>query len=245
MATLTVREWADRWNAQFVHLLPRNNDQLQTSIEDMVVTESEVHAAREHGRDREPKFIEDRRNFLYYQALDLYEKEILLPRIKITSAESEAYYKEHPTEFSRPIRARGKLFRFSDDASAIEWLHSKDRASLGTGEDVIVSAQSPLTGAENATGLILRMDVGKTFGPVHTPLGPIVFFKQYTETELLPYKEAVDSVQATLSRPKMEKLEIGLAREWASRYAIQDNINPEKLGIRGSIQKPWAPLAVD
>lgn len=236
---LTVNDWRNRFNALFVRELPTTATQLEAGIRDLVVAEYVAREARRHGLDREPRFVEDRRNFVYYQALDLFEREQLLPQIEIISAEVEDYYRDHQTEFSRPVRAKGKLFRFTNDDDALAWLRTEREGEAGDSETIEVSRGSPLAGAPHATEPILRMATGKCWGPISTPAGSLVFFKQSAQTEPEPYAAVAEMIRVRLARSKLEALELKLAREWAPHHLIEDRLRPEEYGVVGPVEKPW------
>ncbi len=240
--TLTVEQWRQHWNAQFIHVPPTSMEQLQSSIEDWLIADAEAAAARQSGRDREARFIEDRRNFLYYQALDLFEKSVLTTRIEITPVELETYYREHSAEFARPTKAHGKLLRFPDEVTGSKWLRSRTPSELDLASEITVSAQEPFSAAPGATDVILRTADGQTFGPITTPTGTVIFLKERTETERIAFAEVENRSGTILSRPKLDALELRLAREWSPRFTIRDHFHSEAFGVAGSVQKPWAAV---
>jgi hypothetical protein len=240
--TLTVESWCDYFNHLFVRALPADLTQLRASIQDLVVMEYACREARRRGLDQAPQFVEDRRNFLYYQALDLFEKEALRPLIAVTPPETEVYYREHQSEFVRPARAHGKLLHFSDPRSAFKWLADMPPTEVSDGDETVVSREAPIPGAEKATEQILQIADGRAFGPIHVATGSVIFWKRTTEPERQSYAAVLGAIQEKLIQAKLDALEISLAREWAPRYLIEDNLHPEDFGIVGSIRKPWSGL---
>ncbi len=237
--TLTVDGWRERFNALFVRERQTSTAQLEANIRDLVVAEFAASEARRLGLDREPRFAEDRRNFVYAQALDLFEKEKLLPQIEIKPAEAEAYYREHSAEFMRPARAKGKLHRFADVAAAMAWMHAPQGKEEHASETIVVSRESPLPGAPKATEPILHLRAGMPHGPIPTPDGALVFINESTETEPLPYATVKEAILAKLGRTQLDALELKLAREWAPHYVIEDGLRPEEFGLNGPVEKPW------
>jgi hypothetical protein len=236
---LTVDGWRTRFNALFVRELPTNLVQLEAGIRELAVAEYATHEGRRRGIDREPRFIEDRRNFVYYQALDLFEKEKLLPQVAVTSTETETYYREHRSEFSRPVRAKGKLLRFADADAAMAWMRTGRESASDGGETIEVSRESPLVVAPAATEPILNLDAGRPLGPIPVPFGAVVFVKQSTEAEPAPYPMVAEAIQARLARSRLDVLELRLAREWVSRHPVEDRLRPEEFGLAGPVEKPW------
>lgn len=237
--SLTVRGWREHFNRLFVRTPVTDARILEAGVQDRIVADFAYRDALRRGLDQGEQFIEDRRNFRYYQALELFEKEHLLPRIEIAPAEMAAHYREHPAEYSRPVRAAGRLFRFADLAAATSWLKGGAGDAAGAGEEFTVSRERPLPGANQATGLLLRMEKGLKFGPIPVQRGYLGFLKQDTETELQPFPEVMSAIRAKLAQPKLDALEIQLAREWAPRHAIEDRLNPEEFGVVGPVAKPW------
>jgi hypothetical protein len=236
---LTVAAWQHRFNEQFVRVMPATVAQLQESIRDLVAKEYGWHNARRRGLDREPQFVEDRRNFLYYQALDLFEQEKLRPRIEITREEAEACYRREILEFTKPLRARGRLLRFRDLADAQGWMRTRDGSAVLVAEAIEVSRQSPIPGGEKLIERILDFPDGRPFGPIRTPSGLVVFFKETTERGRRPYAEVADLIRSKLAQRKLEALELTLAREWAPRYVIEDRLHPQEFGVTDPVEKPW------
>jgi len=238
---LSVEDWRNRFNALFVRHLPANSEELETGIQDLAIADGVAGLARARGADRAPRFVEDRRNFLYYQALDLFEKERLRPRIEVSDAEATAYYRAHASEFARPVRARGTLLRFANEAAAAAWLRER-KAAPPSGDEIEVSALSPLPGAVRATEVILRLPDGATFGPVSTPSGALIFVKRTAETELSPYAAVAAQVRNKLTLARLETLELAVAREWAAHHAITDRLPLADFGVDGLVRKPWVAL---
>lgn len=237
---LTVEEWRAAFNRLFVRSLPRSTTELEENIREQIVAAYACDEAKKAGRNQEPRFVEDRRNFVYYQALDLYEKERLAPQLTVSAQELGAFYKENPELFRQALRASGLLFRFPDAKTAAQWLREQAHAPKNApGEKIVISKQSPLPGAENATPVILRLPDGKFFGPVEIHGSALVILKQSTETGLPPLTELEGPIRATLTRQKLDELELRLAREWSPRFAVEDHVAPERFGIKGPVAKPW------
>ncbi len=74
IVTLRVEDWRERFNQLFIRELPRSVAQVEQSVQDFAAADYTVRDARRRRLDREPRFVEDRRNFVYAQALDLFEK---------------------------------------------------------------------------------------------------------------------------------------------------------------------------
>jgi len=98
----------------------------------------------------------------------------------------------------------------------------------------------PLPGAAGATDYILRLADGEPSGPINVATGVIVFLKRSAVTEPEPYAAVAARIRAKLTQPKLEALEAGLAREWASRYVIEDHLHPAEFGEAGRVEKPWS-----
>jgi hypothetical protein len=219
--------------------LPADLAQLTANIQDLVAREYSWRNARSRGLDHEAQFVEDRRNFLYYQALDFFEKEKLLPQIEITAAETTAYYRSETAEFIQPLRARGRLFHFRELSGAASWLQTREEAAAQSAEDIEVSRQSPIPGAERLVERILRIPDGMPFGPFRTETGPAIFLKQTTQSGPRPYAEVSEAISAKLTRLKLQALELKLAREWALHHVIEDKLDPKEFGVAGPVEKPW------
>jgi hypothetical protein len=157
----------------------------------------------------------------------------------------DAYYHAHLSEFCRPAHARGKLFHFPDMTTAVAWLRARQEADADTTEEIDVSTDSPIPGAERSTERILRAETGRPIGPFRGASGILIFLKRTTETEQLPYSAVADTIRAKLTQLKLTALELKLGREWAPRNLIEDYLHPEEFAIIGPVQKPWAALQVN
>ncbi len=142
-------------------------------------------------------------------------------------------------EFCQPSQATGKLFRFPTEAAALAWLRAGNTRPLQNAETVVVSPESPLPGAPNATDLILHAPTGRPVGPLHDPTQVLYFIKESTENRPLPYSTAAEAIHTLLARSKLDVLELQLARVWAPRFSIEDRLRPDEFGVAGTIEKPW------
>jgi hypothetical protein len=250
---ISVSDWCNYFNDLFVRQLPRQLDQLRIEVEDMVMMDLDCLEARRRGLEQTAKFVEDRRNFLYYQALDLFEKERLRPAIDISDAEVETHYHDHRAEYNVPTRAHGSLLQFMDAASAAGWVeqnrgsHRQDAfrfPGLVSATETVVSGEHPLPMFSDGTMPILLAPDAQIFGPFDTPTGRFVFVKSSTEGEVPPMAAVTERIRAELMREKLHNKELGLAREWASRFEIEDTIPYAKVGFEGEKnQGPWSSPA--
>jgi len=238
---LTVEGWREQFNRQFFRRVPTDVSSLKTSIEEMVCLECDYREACLRGLDRTPQFIEDRRNFLYQQVLDLFERERLRPQIEISWAELTEHYRRNVNDYQRPVRARGRILRFATIPEAENWLRNHSECADDAGEPFVVSREHPLPGvAPTMTEMLLRMPNGRTLGPIPMVSAVLVFQKQASETEPVPLEAAADAIRETLARPRLEALERRLAHEWAGRHEVVDNLRFADFGIPEPAAKPWA-----
>jgi len=251
--TVSFSMWSGYFNSLYLRRLPGNFPELQKSVEDLVVMELDCREAHQRGLDRTPRFAEDRRNFMHYQVLDLFERERLRPTIRISEAEIADRYREHSDDYAEPVRARGALLRFADEAGALAWMARGREAAapvqtsapgpLGM-EELVVTAAQPLELMPGVTPAILMAPDGQAFGPAASPLGYFVFAKRTTERETLPLAAVAERIRSELTRSKLDAAELSLAREWSGRFAIEDRIPYAQLGFAGEEPSaPWAPGA--
>jgi hypothetical protein len=77
---VTASEFIANYNAGFVRRLPTTATELQAACEDQAVGAVAYARALELRLNQEPRFEEDRKNFLARQAFDLFERERIKPR---------------------------------------------------------------------------------------------------------------------------------------------------------------------
>jgi hypothetical protein len=250
LVAVSVSGWRDYFNDLFVRRLPRQLEQLRTDVEDLVMMELDCLEARRRGLEQTARFVEDRRNFLYYQALDLFEKERLCPAISISDAEVETHYRDHLAEYDVPVRANGMLLRFMDAVAAAAWVE-QNRGSPGessfrfpglvSATAAVVSGERPLEMFPNDPMPVLMAPDGQVFGPFVTPAGCFVFIKRSTKRETPPLGEVAGRVRAELMREKLHNMELSLAREWAGRFEVEDRIPYAKIGFGDEKGRgPWS-----
>jgi hypothetical protein len=246
--TITVEAWRDHYNHQILRRLPRVPMAVQENVQDMIGVDLAVTEARKQKLDQTPQFVEDRLNYLHYQALDLFEKEHLLPKIVVSDDEVKAHYEKHQANYSQVSRAHGVALRFETQEKAFEWLQ-QSRLSLENAltSPVIlsktewdVSPEAPFVGLEGMTETLLRMPENRPIGPAPTPQGWIVFIKQSSIKAPISLTLVAGQVRSTLARDRLDKQELQLAREWARKFEVRDLVPYAKFGVPASLDKPWS-----
>ena len=242
--SVKAKEWIGYFNLLFVRSIPTKDITLKNSIEDKVITEMDIEAARASGLDKELQFVEDRKHFLNAQALEWFERERLKPEISISEEAVAAFYQEHKEAFFRPVAARGMLFNFKEKEPAIQWmrayqLNERNDQLASSIEEVEVTQAHPIASLENLTPMILRMGEEELIGPIATEDGLLVFLKQASVTEPISAEEMSDYIIETLTRERLHRLEKELAPEYCKGFEIMDNIAYEKFGAK-TVNTPWS-----
>jgi hypothetical protein len=228
--TITADEYRQNFNGRFIRQIPRNPTQLRESAENVVVEELDVREARANGVDLTPQFVEDRRGFAGFQALDLFENEILTAQLGIGPAEIERYYNNHADEFRRTTRIRGRLLTFSSMEKASAWLQQTAADAAGISpdqsEEIEVSRDRPVVGLERLHEPLLLSPEGTTFGPFPRGQFVVLFLKtKNLQTGLIPLADATHTIRAKLLRPALDARILELAREIAPEVRIKDTID--------------------
>ena len=240
---VVASEWIHYFSLLFIRSIPTRDATLRRSIEDMVIAEIDIRAARTLGLDQESQFVEDRKHFLNAQALDWFEKERLVPKIPITEEAIETFYRQHEEIFTRSVAAKGTLLRFEDGKAAMRWiqayeLNERDDQLAISIEELEVTQDHPIPSLETVTLLILNTQDERPIGPIATQEGVIVFLKQSSKKGLIPLKEATDYIVTTLTRDRLNALERELAPEYCRAFDIEDNIAYETYGAT-MVKTPW------
>jgi len=245
---VTTEDYGRHFNALFIRRLPRTAAELRAGVEDFVLEELDVREARARGLDRTPQFVEDRQGFAHFQALELFEKEQVLPGSGLGETEIERYYRGHPAEFTRTVRVRGRLVTFREGEAAARWAAGGPvdaealRAAGGAGELCEVTRERGVAGLEELRNVMIDLPAGQRLGPLRRGADFVVFLKEEVlESGLIPLADAAPSIRATLERAYLDTAERRLATEWSRRYKIDDRIDPARYGVTTRLDLPWRP----
>jgi len=96
---ISAGDFVTEQRRRLIRIEPRSREDVEAALERMVVEEVNYRAARAAGLDREPKFLEDRRNFELVQVLTRHEEEVLATRAAVSGAELDAAVKARRGEF--------------------------------------------------------------------------------------------------------------------------------------------------
>lgn len=247
---VSVETYRQSFNDRLMRRVPRSPDELKAALEDYVVEELNLTLARAQGLDQTPQFVEDRRGFAGLQTLDLYEREVLAPKIEITPTEVARYYQAHAAEFANLGPIRGRLFSFRDLKAAAEWVQRYRTAGSVAGpaaavvaeRAVEISPERPLPGLGNIHPLAMHAAAGSAIGPL--PAGGLyhVFVKEPAgETNPAELPLVQETIRFRLLRESLEAREDALAAELTLRYPIEDQIDYARYGVDAAQVKLWKP----
>ena len=245
---VTVEGYRRHFNGLFVRQSPQSLADLRRSIEDMVIEELDVLAAREQGLDQTAQFIEDRHGFEGMQVVSLYEKEILTPQIKVTQTEIEEYYDQHAAEFRVVTKIRGRIFKFDSREKALIWMAQTNERKAGietsppiSDEVIDLSSGQSILGPESLSQILMQSRDGTRHGPFVNGLTYTVFEKQKdAETRQIPLASVTDSIHGTITRRLLHERIWQLAVELAGQNKIDDRIEYARYGVPASaLRLPW------
>ncbi len=207
-------------------------------MEDHVIAELDLMRARIEGLDATPQFVEDRRGFLALQALDLFEREVLVPKIEITTDEIARYYQTHAVEFANAGPIRGRLRSFHELKAAVDWLQRYRADGTATDPTVVaereveVSEERPLPGFENLRLLALHSPAGSAVGPLSSGGQFHVFVRDdLPEINLAQLPKVQETIRFRLLRQKLDASIRDLARDLSTRYLIENHIDYARYGV--------------
>jgi hypothetical protein len=237
------------FNDQMMRHIPRSQSELKAAMEDHVIRELDLWLARAKGLDESPQFIEDRLGFTRIQALDLYEREVLSPKIEITPDAITRCFQANPTEFSYPGPIHGRLHSFPDIKSATDWvaLHRTDGATTKpatatrTDRNVVLSREQPLPGLESLYLLAMASSAGEAIGPLPADGLYHVFVNEgAAERNPLVLPQVQEAIRLRLLRASLDARIRDLARELVSRYPIEDHIDYTRYGVDTVAARWWS-----
>lgn len=240
---ITVGAYAAHFNRSLMRQLPRTCSGLVASLEDMMVEECDLLAARRAGLDQQPKFVQDRKNFALNCALQVYEERKLVPEITISPEAMRTYYEEHRAAYEEPVEAIGRLYHFDSAERAAAVLLKPGRqpggkavlAGLISERDILLQREGLplLDGIPNL--VLLQLADGAAFGPVPFGKGFAVFLKQATSKRaVFPLEMIGLRVRGDLIRSRLDELELKLARQWATEQPVTLRLDFFSYGIPGA-----------
>lgn len=220
---------------------------VQRLAEDMVLREFDVDEAKALGVTESVQFVEDRRAFAGAEALVLYEREVLRPKLAPTADEIAQIYRGSGDRFRRATKVSGRLLVLRGDGPAASWLASPDTtpppaASILSSEPVVMERGKPIPGLELFSRGILEGGDGKYFGPgQRRETDGILMFRREAAVELetVPLEEAAPAIREDMLRERLAAHERALAIEVCRELGVVDRLDLVALGVRGQPNLPW------
>ena len=239
---VTVEAYRRHFNELYIRQLPHAMADLRRTAEDMAVEDLDFRAARAQGIDRTPQFIEDRLGFAGFQALDLFEQEVLVPKLGIGQPEIERYYVEHLSEFLHTSKIRGRLLTFETLEKALTW-NRQQKVAPGTlpievktipsgDQEMELTSDQTIPDLEASQEILFRIPEGAVFGPVQRGQFYVCFLKQKNlATSPVPLSAAAATIRRTLVREALDTRELTLAAELGPRLRVEDHIDYARYGV--------------
>lgn len=243
--SITVAAWREYYNQLFVKALPGSLQAMEESLADLVMTEIDCREARKLGIDRTPRFVEDRRNFSYYQALDLFEKERLSPALTVSDEEIKSYYRANLADYQRTTRAVCLLLHFASEKEATAWIARREKPAPSpegrwTLETHEIFQDHPIPLLPDLTNALLASLDGTTLGPFPSSSGFLVVHKQSSTLEQQTVGAMANEIRLKILRVKLINEELRLARDWSHRFQVDDLIPYHAWGLADWNEAPWS-----
>ena len=249
LVQVSVAEWQQWFNAQFLRRIPRVTRELGESVASMVLDEFDRRAAHEAGLDTTPRFCEDRRNFRNYEALALFEREQLAPGIHVSDDEIRTYYDSHAKTYTRMVRAQARKLTFDKIQTATDYLvqrHAPATAAADVSpitpnrEEIVFISLPP--GRESEPGfeqLFIASAPGTIMGPRDELEGAVILIREdQAETAPVPLAEVAATIRRRLERRALDEQERRLARELAHQFPVHDAIDYSQFGLARPVPSP-------
>ncbi len=227
---ITVNEFALQFNQRMVRSIRLAPENISESARDTVMEELDLREARQREIDQTPKFKEDRENFRRYQALDLYEREKILPEIAISETAIADYYAEHQKTFAQPKKVAVRKLFFPDKKAAADFASLTMTGQTKAGEGpaaaalLVVARETPIQGLEYLTDTILMSSPGTVLGPIEQQDGKTtVLVRDETVESTIPVLTQVSpQIKSRLERSAMDQRELTLAAEFRKTISVED-----------------------
>ncbi|MFA5262879.1 MAG: peptidylprolyl isomerase [Opitutaceae bacterium] len=229
--TISVDAFCRNFNDQFTRRIPLDLPSLRQDTEGMAVEEMDFRAAQALGIDQTAKFVEERRGFEGFQVLDLFEKEVLIPKIEINRSDIDRYFQEHAADFRSVTKIHGRFLRFDTLEKAAAWRKGASVAPT-TDEKLDLGAEKPIAGLEYLQQQFMKMPEGATMGPIKYDQSGIIFIKLKNVEEGLPPIETVrDKIREVLTRQALDEKELQLAAELSTHLKIENHLDYARYGV--------------
>jgi len=247
--SITVGAYRDYIDDLFVKRIPSNMEELRWDVENLVIRERDLLDARAARVDQSAKFIEDRRGFAAYQALDLFEKEVIAPEIKIDAKAVEDYYLAHNSDYRITNEIAGRLLRFRNASQASAWLRStnvdcsnKLRAAVVSDTMLRLKRDEVMPELESLKSMLLGIPEGGKLGPLMLDRGSYAIFVKVKDLSQapIPLEIAAKSIREILLRQEIDTKERALAGQWSTQLEIVDHLDYARLGLTATnFTPPW------
>ncbi len=245
--TVSLGSFARYYRELFVRQVPRSFPDFCRLVENMLLEQQDVILAREMGLDKTPRFTDDRRGFAGFQALELYEKEVLIPQISISQEAIEYYYRSHREQFIQIKKIRVGIARFGSEKEALTWLRERQADAAVNRESspavpletIEVAANASLPILQGLEKIIFQSAAGVRFGPFPSDSHSIAFERlENVESHQASVAEAADWIRETLTRGALDTREIEHAQKLALQHPVTDGIDYSAYGLPNKRSSP-------
>jgi hypothetical protein len=237
---IDASDFARYLNQRFFLKTLRGPAALITALEDMVVEEYDYQAAKQSGLDQSPKFVQDQLNFSLNQALDLYERESLGPKISLSSNDLQLYYERNIERYAIPLEATGALYVFATEIEAKCGLsrllcHEVAAAAALSSEIVdplVVTRNGPPLFSNLPNAALIQLPNGQEVGPFSKSGKFFIFVKHSSaRREVPPLAQIEADVRRDLFRMKLNEAELDLFHQNAASPPVRLHLDFSKYGI--------------
>lgn len=183
---ITVRSYTASYNNAFERILPNSLEELRTALENFAITEIDYWEAKQSGIDKTNKFTQDKLNFLNAQVLDAYQREYILPTIKVSEAEIEEFYRANIDLYTQTLSTTGTLYLFPKIEDALQFANEQNpnlsqeiasRSSISRENYIINRDPVDFYIDDSAIHAILNAPPNSRIGPIYSDHQYLVFQK--------------------------------------------------------------------
>jgi len=171
--------------------------------------------------------------------LAVYEKEILVPRIKITQAEIQRYYDEHAERFRVVTKVHGRILKFDTPEKASIWMRHTNEPNIDievpppiSDEMIDLPSHQSIFGPESLEQAIVQSRDRTWHGPFVIGREYVVFEKQGDiDITQRPLASVIGMIHDLIMRRLLDEQIRQLAVEFAARNIIDDRVDYSRYGV--------------
>lgn len=235
LSTFTIEEFVERYNKRIFREFPDNLEIVGSMIEEWLLEDLNYTEALSLGIDQDPKFRQDRMNYIHKLVHSQYLQNVLTVEIKVTTEDIENYYQENGQQLLTFESCQLEIDLFKDKRKAIQARFQMSQPNIETPKpsNILFVGFSPKNDI-NTPAIVrewaLRLPVGQYSPPLDWENEYAIIRKVgQSGSYLPPLENLLEQIRAILIEEKSEIAERELVKELHREIEIIDTIDRTRL----------------